>query len=369
MGAGRAGGGGDHYYWLTAFLAARGAQTRTCRVIAATMISLGMLPLVLIASPAGPQGPQARTIALLVTAAPLIVGPFWLRARWPSRRLSTAGVVAGTAATVAGSLIPHDPVVGLLCATAFTSLTVYTAFFHRLRVLVLVWAGGLVTLAVLTVRLSGDPALAVVGVAIVVVINLLVGYACRTATRLIDTDVHQGDLEPLTGLLNSDAFAERAATLLASRSRDDDRYFVLVLVAIDGSPARPGSPPGDQVRVAVGQTLRENVRQNAVIGHVGAAEFLIADTFTTPDASPLVERLHGAITTTPPGLSASMGVVSTPLRPLTGHPPDEVLDEVVSIATGAMHEARALGGNRARYVLSPRLSVLDETFGGSSADG
>jgi diguanylate cyclase (GGDEF)-like protein len=286
----------------------------------------------------------------------VVVGSFWLRARWPSRRLSTLGVAAGSAATLAGTVIQHSPVVGLLEAMTATVLTAYVAFFHRLRVLALAWTGLAVALVVLVLRLADDLALAVVGAGGVAVVNLVIAYACRTATRLIDTDVHQDDLEPLTGLLNSEAFAERAATLLASRSRDDDRYFVIVLVGIDDGFAGRG---GDQVRVAVGQTLRENVRQNAVIAHVGDAEFLIADTFTMPDASPLVDRLHGAIATTAPGLSASMGVISTPLRPLTGHPPDEVLDQVIAIATEAMHEARSRGGNQARYVLSPRLKVLD----------
>ncbi|PRC62756.1 GGDEF domain-containing protein, partial [Mycobacterium sp. ITM-2017-0098] len=67
--------------------------------------------------------------------------------------------------------------------------------------------------------------------------------------------------------------------------------------------------------------LREIVRHNAILAHVSDDDFLIADTFTTSDASPLVERVRGAIVATPQRLTASIGVVVTPLPPLTAEPP------------------------------------------------
>ena len=71
----------------------------------------------------------------------------------------------------------------------------------------------------------------------------------------------------------------------------------------------------ERARVQVGQALRETVRRNALIGHSDEAEFIVADTFTTPDPTPLAERLRGAVAATPPGLTASIGVVCKPLRP------------------------------------------------------
>ncbi|MCV7172783.1 GGDEF domain-containing protein [Mycobacterium manitobense] len=355
----------DHYYWLTAILAARGAQVRTCRVIAGSVIVAGALPLILTTSSIGPQTARDRTIAAAVAVICLVVGLLWLRRRWPSRSQSATSVVIGTVAVTAGCLIQPVPLLGLLGATCFAIITAYVAFFHSLRLLAVVWVGVAATLLTLGLRMTGDATLAVVGAVLVTTVNVVVIYTCRTASRLIVTDIDQAEIEPLTGLLNREAFGLRAATLLASRSRDDDRYFVMVVVSIDSFSLRVdvgGEHVGNQVRVAVGQTMRENVRQNAVIAHVltgeADAEFLIADTFTTADASPLVERLRGAVATTPSGLTASIGVVSTPLRPLTLHPPDEVLDEVIGIATAAMLEARVAGGNQARYVRNPPLRVL-----------
>jgi hypothetical protein len=58
-------------------------------------------------------------------------------------------------------------------------------------------------------------------------------------------------------------------------------------------------------------------------------------------------------------LTASLGVVSTPLLPLAGHPEADVLEELLTIATTAMFEARRAGGNQIRCILSPQLTVLE----------
>jgi hypothetical protein len=39
-------------------------------------------------------------------------------------------------------------------------------------------------------------------------------------------------------------------------------------------------------------------------------------------------------------------------------PPDDVIDEVLVIATTAMNEARKHGGNRAHFVVNPALAVV-----------
>jgi hypothetical protein len=62
-------------------------------------------------------------------------------------------------------------------------------------------------------------------------------------------------------------------------------------------------------------------------------------------------------------VTASVGAVSTPLRPLTAHAPNDVLDEVIAIATTAMYAARRNGGNQASYVVDPSLTVLDHPNG------
>ncbi len=67
----------------------------------------------------------------------------------------------------------------------------------------------------------------------VILLNVFVAFACRAAIKLIQPDAHHGDIEQLTGLLHRDAFYRGVATLLASRSRSDDQYLVVVAVNID----------------------------------------------------------------------------------------------------------------------------------------
>ncbi|HEX7827387.1 MAG TPA: GGDEF domain-containing protein, partial [Mycobacterium sp.] len=87
--------GQNHYYWLTSLLAARGLQTRTCRVIAALNALLGVVPVLLMLSPAGPHGPVRQAIAIAIGVFAIGVGAIWLRHAWPSQRFSAVSVSLG----------------------------------------------------------------------------------------------------------------------------------------------------------------------------------------------------------------------------------------------------------------------------------
>ena len=129
---------------------------------------------------------------------------------------------------------------------------------------------------------------------------------------------------------------------------------MVALITIDSFPALlsiKGGRGADQARMAVAQALRDTVRRDAVVGHVDDTEFLVADTFTTPDPAPLAERIRGAVAAAPGGITASIGVVSTPLRPLADQPPNDVLEEAIARATAAMFQARRHGGNSAECVI------------------
>ncbi len=358
----------DHYYWLTAFLAARGAQTTTCRVVAAMIVSAGAIPLFMTASPSGPSGLLGRIVATVGATCAVVMATVWLRNRWPARLTSELCVVAGSIYIAAASLVETDPVVGLLGATAFAILGGFVALFHSMRLLMFMWSIGAVTVIVLAVRVAAtDLALAITGALLIALINVFGVFACRTLLRSITSDVQLDDLERLTSLLTADAFAEKTATLMSSRDRGSDRYLLVAVVNLDSFSLlrdMAGVAAANQARVAVAQRLRETVRRPALIAHVADDEFLIADVLTTDDPTPLVERVSATVATTPSRLTASIGVVSTALSPLAGHPPYDVLDEVLSMATAAMQEARRAGGNQARLVLSPALRVLEQPDGG-----
>ncbi|TFV54847.1 GGDEF domain-containing protein [Mycobacterium sp. PS03-16] len=354
----------EHFYWLTSFLAAREAQSLTCRMIALFVATLGVVPLAMQFSGAGPQHPAERWLGWAVTASCLVIALGWLRRRWPTRGQSGAFVVIATANLAVGSLIMSDPRAGLLLAAGFAVLGGYVALFHTARVLVFTLVAAGLTTVVLAFRLAegGDPVWAVTSLVIVMAVNVAVPFVCHLLLYAVDIDVDNADIDTLTGLLNREAFY-RAAGHVVSRSRDDDQRLVLVVINLDSMrllAETDGEIACDRARVAIAQTLRETTRRNAFVARVGDDEYLIADTFSSTDSFPLVERVRAAIAATPPRVTASMGVVSTPMRGLGSCPPQDLLDELITIATMAMYDARRAGGNQARYASCDRPSVLDK---------
>lgn len=353
----------EHFYWLTSFLAARDAQRATCRVIAAMVAALALVPLAMQWSPAGPQTDTARWIAAIVTVCGVGLALTWLRRRWPSHAQSAAFVVASALCIAAGALVMSDPHAGLLLAAGFAVLGGYASLFHTAGHLLFVLAVAEATALTLALRIAdvGDPVSAAMALLTVTAVNIAVPSACHLMLYALDIDIDTDDIDKLTGLLNRPAFY-RAAGNMVSRCRDDDKRLVLVLIDLDNMRllrATDGEIACERARVAVAQTLRETTRHNAFVGRVGSDQYLIADTFSTPDSFPLVERVRKAVAGTPPRVTASIGVVSTPMRGLGSCPPDELLDELIGIATTAMKDARAAGGNQARYVNCEKPAALD----------
>jgi GGDEF domain-containing protein len=349
----------DHYYWLTAFLASRGAQQSTCRVIAVVIFSLGLMPLAVIESGVGSHDPRARILAAVVAVSCSVMALGWLRRRWPTRNESRLFVAVGTICIAVACLIqvnPLYPLAGLFGATAFCVVGAYTALLHTARLLVVSWTVAAATLGILGVRLAAiDLVVAVCGVLLVAVVNIFAVFACRLILRLIDTEVLHQDLEPLTGLLNRAGFYEEFATLVAGRSRKEDRYLVVAVIGLDGLSVctrASGTSDANRARIAIAQQLRRTARSTAIIGHFSDSEFVFADVFATAEPAPLAERIRDVVTTTSFHRTASIGVVSTPLPPLAQQPPYEVLDEVLALGTTAMDEAREAGGDRIHYVQS-----------------
>ena len=362
----------DQYYWFTAVLAARGLQTATCRLVALCITVLGLLPVGLMASAYGPDSRGAWIAASVIAVGSLALAVMWLRDSWPTRLQSLTSVVAVSLGVGVSSLMVDNPVIGFLGTATYVVITVFVVCFHAVRLLTFAWVIAAVVLGILFVELMAtDLAVAICALVIVVLLNVFVAISCRAVIKLLQPNAHHGDIEQLTGLLHRDAFYSSVATLLASRSRSDDKYLVVLAVNIDSFSlllGLSGSGGGNRARVTVGQALRETVRHNAIVAHVADDDFLIADTFTTADASPLVERIRGSIAATPQRLTASIGVVVTPLPPLAAEPPDEVLDKLIRIARQAIEHARMTGGNQVRYVLRPNLDEAEEDPGNAGVD-
>lgn len=354
----------DHYYWLTAFLAARGLQKTTCRLVALVIFGLSTISIILIWSPTGPHGLRNQVLSVVVAVCCWGMSALWLRGRWPSALQSRICVCLGSVCIAISCLIQADPLAGLFGATAFTLVCFYAAVFHTTQWLTVSWVVTGVTLIVLGFKLAAtDIAFAISSVQLVGSIVMFVSLTGKAAIWLVDADILHENFEPLTGLCNRDGFYEKATTLLASRSRGDDRFLAVAVVNLDTFSLVgefSGVTGSNRARVEIAARLRETARRDAVLAHIADSEFVIGDLFDSDDASALIERVRGTVSGSPSRLSASIGVVTTALAPLVQLPPHDVLDELLSIATNAMYESRKGGGNQVTYVRSPSLTVLDD---------
>src|SRR5215470_12383518 len=249
----------DHYYWLTAFLAARQVQALTCRLNAAFIATTGLIPTFSLADPNGRYGGALTLISVSITVCCLAMAALWLRTRWPSRLQSQVCVVVGSSCIAAACLIQPKPVFGLLGSNVFAIVAAYTAFFHSSRLLALVWGVGAATLIVLGVRLSEiNATMAVAGVLLVVLLNVFAVLVARMVMRLTDIEIRHHDLEPLTGLFNRAAFYEETATLIGARNRGEDRYLAVAVVDLENySPlvSLTGAAAGIRIQVMAAQKL------------------------------------------------------------------------------------------------------------------
>jgi len=355
----------DHYYWLTAFLAARGVQRATCWLISGTFLGFAAVLLLSLASPAGPAGVTGAVLAVVIAVCCVAMAVRWSGHRWPTQQQSAVAVVGSALCISAGCLILAHPINGLFGCTTFAVLAGYIAFFHSPRLMTASFGVAVATAGALAVRLAGDGdiALALSAFVFVTVVNFATPFACQALVHLMGINVASADLDPLTGHYNIEGFQRTVAAFIASRNRDDDRFFVIVVIHLDNFALlvqSDGRSAGERARVAAAQTLRETTRQNAVVAHVPDAEFVIADSFPTTDSTPLVERVRGAIRSTPPRTSASIGVVSTPMSGLAQRPPYEVLDELIAIGRDAAAAARRAGGNQAHHIECPPLGTAGD---------
>lgn len=355
----------DQYHAFTTRLAAAGYQGTTMRVVGGSILALGVPSVLAGIVPAASPWPGFRLVYLAIALACVGLAVPWFRYRWPTPRESTAVVVLGTLALAAGCLATIDPMAGLLTAVAFLFILGFAALFHSSGLLWFAAASAALTVTVLAVRIGREQSIAA-AIAVttpIVLCSVIITFACRTIATVGGTAHSSADIDPVTGLMTRESFYQQASTLLGARHRDDDRFLVVAAVTVDTLSViagMQGSRGTTQALVSAGQALRETVRRGAVIGHLSESDFVVADTFTTPDPTPLVERIRGAISSTPSGITASVGVVSTALRPLADRQPDDLLDEVIDLATDAMAQARRDGGNQVRYILDKDLRSDDE---------
>lgn len=122
-----------------------------------------------------------------------------------------------------------------------------------------------------------------------------------------------------------------------------------------------GHSAGDEALVQVAQALRANTRDTAVIARSGGEEFLIADTSSALDPTPLAQRICDAVAALPALVTASVGTACAPLDDVYDGTHQPLIDHLVTAADAAMYRAKRNGGNRFHHhgLCRPPLHTKD----------
>lgn len=346
----------DHYHWITARLDARGARVTTCRTVAGWII-LGGLPPTILALGIGAARWEIWAMALTFTGSCLALALLWVRGRWPTSR--ETGVCLGAGITLVAFLAScwPNPVAAAISTAGFVVLSTFAAVFFSLRTLIACAGIAAIVITAAHVRWAhsrpDDLNVAIASGILLLLVTAFAAIITRTLIGLIDTDHFIGTIEPVTGLLTRDSFNDGVAQMLGTRARSGDRYLTIIVISLDSfavAAQLSGAGDGRALRVAIARRLRETARRDTVLAHCGDTEFLVADVFTTPDPSPLTERLRARVNDEARALTASIGCATTALDPALSCSPQEVVDQLLVVATEAAHAVRSSGGNGTRHV-------------------
>lgn len=339
----------SHYDWLSGYLRARRMTGPVRLAMALIAGSLVLSLLVLLLSSDGPQGTVPVAMTWLAVGCG-VAGVLLFAWRWPTQRQSVVFASVSNAAVALSCLAHPNPMASLIGCISFAIVGAYIAFFHSTALVLYNFAVAAAVGITAAIRLavSGHPALAIVDLFLVLLVNIAMPLAIQLLVRALGVDLLHSARDPLTNLLNRRAFFQATSELLNEYSTG---YLVVALIDLDNFKAindLHGHHAGDEALVTVSRALPEATGETAVIGRSGGEEFLVASLSTTDDITPLARRICQTIAELPVPVTASVGTVCTPL---TAPPTDDVnayhlLSHLVVMADHAMYRAKRAGGNR-----------------------
>jgi diguanylate cyclase (GGDEF)-like protein len=175
---------------------------------------------------------------------------------------------------------------------------------------------------------------------------LLIAYLTAMVRTLYERAQSAARVDFVTGVTNSTGFYEKVAVEMARHRRDGASFAVAYIscdyfkIINDGL----GHSEGDRVLLAVGQTLRMNLRETDVVARLGGDEFgLIFPRTGEAEVLPLIrklcENLDRAMAEHDWPITFSVGVGVFPKVP-------ESADRVITFCDRLMQRVKALGKNK-----------------------
>lgn len=339
----------DQFDWFTVYLRDRGLQTQWRMATFGFTALLAALPVMLLASPAGPDHTLSRAVAIGSAACGLGAALLWLR-RWPTRNQSMIYNFVCSLSIAAMCLAMSTPYSGLVGCCLFAAVGGFLAYFHALSHMLINVGVALLCTAVTAIRMAvdtGDVVLTIGTVLMVVSLNVGVPFGVQSLVHALRTDLRNADRDPLTGLFDRRGFYGAVCELMARRS--PGQCLNVTMVDLDDFKLindTLGHAAGDHVLVEVAEVLRATCHPDAALGRLGGEEFVIADIDPLARHAATVERIRSGVAGLPVGVTASFGTCTVTAEPGATRELTDFVDDIIRVADAAMYRSKRAGGDR-----------------------
>lgn len=229
------------------------------------------------------------------------------------------------------------------------------AYLYRQKVSTIVAIGSMAAWGLTREMLTAEPAWSIL---FTFTMSLLIlfgtGWLIESLWQARDLAAYFAQTEPLTGLLNRNAFLSR---LQLEIDRSQRREHPLAVAFLDCDHFKEwndnhGHLAGDEVLKLIGKTLETSTRSYDALARMGGDEFAVLFPELDPELAArasrrLHEDLRRELERRDWPVTMSMGLVAYRL------PPGSARD-VISTADALMYEAKRLGKNRVEILIDPQ---------------
>lgn len=343
----------DQFDWFSSYLRDRDLQKLWRAATFVFTVLIGTVPVMMVASPAGPRGPVVTGIAVATSLAAFAAALVWL-VRWPTRGQSLAYTAVCSGCIAVGCLVVPDPYGGLMGCTVFAAIGGFIAYFHAMAHVLANFLLAVVVAAVAATRWfveTGDVWMVASSLLLVLGLNVGVPFGIHTLVHSLHTDLRNSDRDPLTGLLNRRSFYNTVHEHVVAKQEVNIAVNV-TMVDLDKFKRlndSQGHAVGDAALVEVAAVLAQYSGSGAVLGRLGGEEFVVADLGAASRHVSTAERIRAGIAALPFGITGSVGVCSAtiPAGVEVQHP--EFLEKLIRVADAAMYRAKRSGGDRVEH--------------------
>jgi diguanylate cyclase (GGDEF)-like protein len=340
----------DRYDWVVQLVETSGYGRFTRLGVAAACASIGAWPLLMLFSDQGVTGPAARVVTGVCGLLALVFAWWWVSG-WPTCRQSKVIVVmlnASIAVNCVLYILEGKAVTGTL---AFALTASYVACVHTLPHLTAVLAMAVVpiVLSIVSEALAGDPWVGLADGALRLASVIVVPMSLRTLVQLLGDTAVVSDIDPLTGLANRRGLFRAVGQLVGAATAGGHAGVCMTMIDIDDFKSindTHGHTAGDQVLVALAQSLRRACPDDSVIARVGGEEFAIVAVCSTAAALQAADGLRLEFQRAPAEFTASIGIATSALAPRGAADTIALTEHLLDAADHAMYAAKRAGGDR-----------------------